>query len=229
MNPTSIEGLRIPALTAEQMREVDRLMSEKYDIKLIQMMENTGVSLVKIARVLMCGSAESRSVIVAAGLDNNGRGGLVAARHLSNWGAAVAVLLPERNLKEVPRIQINIIEKLLIIIKTGNDALRYFQNWYGDIVLDSLVGYGLPGNPRGWIKELIGVINSTNIPIVSLDVPSGLDTTTGDIFDPCVRASATVTLALLKRGFLKTAARNVAGDIYLADIDMPLLFMEKWA
>ena len=87
-----------------------------------------------------------------------------------------------------------------------------------DLVLDCLIGYGLRGNPTGAAADLIRLANSHQAPILALDVPSGLDTATGHAYDPCIRAAATMTLALPKTGLL---AAVTVGKLYLADISIP--------
>ena len=90
-----------------------------------------------------------------------------------------------------------------------------------DLVLDGLIGYSLKGAPRGPSADLINWANKSAAPVLSLDVPSGLDTTTGTVFDPAVRASATMTLALPKQGLFGPGAAAVVGELYLADISVP--------
>ncbi len=88
---------------------------------------------------------------------------------------------------------------------------------------DAILGkYGLTGDPRGPVAGWIERANAANRPILSLDTPSGLDTTTGAPGQPCIRAAATLTLALPKTGLLALSAQPFAGDLYLADIGVPL-------
>jgi NAD(P)H-hydrate epimerase len=90
-----------------------------------------------------------------------------------------------------------------------------------DLVIDGLIGYSLKGAPRGITAELIRWANRSMSPVLSLDAPSGLDTTTGRIFDPVVRAVATMTLALPKEGLRAPRVSSVVGELYLADISVP--------
>lgn len=207
---------KIPSVSTGQMREVDRLMIEEYGIELLQMMENAGRGLAELARRLSGGSVSGKSIMVLSGPGNNGGGGLVAARHLHNWGARVRVVLagdPVR-LRDVPAKQWRIMEKL------GLERMT-FDPRAADLIIDALLGYGLSGDPRPPISGWIETINELGIPILALDAPSGLDTTTGKPGSPCVRASATLTLALPKTGLLASAAGEYVGDLYLADISVP--------
>jgi len=84
-----------------------------------------------------------------------------------------------------------------------------------DLILDAIMGYGLTGNPRGDAAEWIERANGSGRRILALDAPSGLDTTTGTPGQPCVRARATLTLALPKTGLLAGRARPFVGDLYV--------------
>ena len=90
-----------------------------------------------------------------------------------------------------------------------------------DLIVDALIGYSLRGAPRGAAAVLIREANALDAPVLSLDVPSGVDATTGTVYDPAVRATATLTLALPKRGLRTDAAREHVGELYLADIGVP--------
>ncbi len=212
----------IPAITTEQMREVDRLAVAVYGMELIQMMENAGRSLAELSRRMLGHSALHRRVVVAAGHGNNGGGGLAAARHLANWGAAVTVLLesPQR-LSGAPHRQWLALHRLPVDPRAGVAALDFLTAAQADLVLDALIGYGLAGSPRGWPAAVIDVINTRGIPTLALDVPSGLDATRGRAHIPCVKATATMTLALPKTGLLQPEARTFVGRLWLADIGVP--------
>jgi len=182
------------------MREVDRLMIEKYGIQLIQMMENAGLNLAKQVRRFLENSVLGQHLLIASGKGGNGGGGLVAARHLYNWGAKVTVLIEAEDLLyKIPSIQWKTLKTLPLKNKTGEAALQFLSSVKADLVIDALIGYGLDSNPHGWPAKMIKQINMLNIPIVALDVPSGLNATTGEIYEPCIRASATLTLCRYQR------------------------------
>ena len=205
------------AVTAAQMAEVDRLMVETYGILLIQMMENAGRHLAEQARRMLGGHLAGQSVVVLCGAGNNGGGGMVAARHLHNRSAIVfpKVVADPARLTRIPAHQWRILETLGLDRKTDPDLSR------ADLIIDALVGYGLSGDPRGAVAEWIELANASGRQILALDTPSGLDPTTGRPGSPCVRATATLTLALPKAGLLAPAARPYVGDLYLADIGVP--------
>jgi NAD(P)H-hydrate epimerase len=209
----------IPHLTTDQMREVDRLMVEKYGIELVQMMENAGRHLAALARDrFLDGDPEGRDVVLLAGRGGNGGGGFVAARRLHSWGGHVRVLLstPPREYRGVPAHQLAILRALDIQCDHQQEPPPISD---ADLVIDALIGYSLRGDPRGAAASLIRRVNETSTPVLSLDIPSGLDATTGEQKNPTVRAAATLTLALPKAG-LRSAA-GCAGELYLADIGVP--------
>lgn len=226
MTVPAARGL-VPAVTAEQMRHVDRLMAESFAIGLLQMMELAGRNLADLVRWMLGGSVAGRSIIVAAGRGHNGGGGLVAARHLANWGAAVTVLAESSDaLTGVPRQQWDALARLPADVRAGQAAMEHLTAARSDIVVDALIGYGLAGHPRGWTPSVIERLHG-RAPVLALDVPSGLDATTGQPMTPCVRATATMTLALPKTGLLRPSARPYVGTLYLADIGVPAALYQQ--
>lgn len=209
-------GVELPALTAAQMIEVDRLMVERFGIGLEQMMENAGRNLAALARLWLGGRVVGRRISVLCGGGNNGGGGMVAARHLHNWGAQVAVTLAAdpQQLKEAPTRQWSALAALGL-------ERPAFELETSDLILDALLGYGAKGDPRGPIRSWIARANGSHLPILSLDSPSGLDVTTGIPGLPCIVAAATMTLALPKTGLRMPTARQHVGQLYLADIGVP--------
>ncbi|MBI3244677.1 MAG: NAD(P)H-hydrate epimerase [Chloroflexi bacterium] len=207
----------LPSLTTAQMADVDRLMIEEYSILLIQMMENAGRNLAEQARRMLDGQLAGRHIVVLCGAGNNGGGGMVAARHLHNRGASVRVKFvgdPAR-LKDVPAHQWRILQAMDLAKNDDPDLAQ------ADLIIDALIGYGLSGDPRRATAEWIVQANLSGRPILALDTPSGLDATTGVPGSPCIRANATLTLALPKAGLLQVNARHFVGGLYLADISVP--------
>jgi NAD(P)H-hydrate epimerase len=199
------------------MVEVDRLMIEEYQILLIQMMENAGRNLAELTKRQLGGQVAGRSIAILCGAGNNGGGGLAAARHLHNWGAEVSVKLAfdQTRLKEIPAHQWHILEAMGLTSNEEPDLGK------ADLIIDALIGYGLTGDPRQPVAGWIDRANDAGSPILALDAPSGLDTTSGVPGKPCIRAAATLTLALPKTGLLTAQAQSVVGDLYLADISVP--------
>ncbi|MEE8518448.1 MAG: NAD(P)H-hydrate epimerase [Dehalococcoidia bacterium] len=211
----------IPSITTDQMREVDRLMIEVYGISLIQMMENAGRALARLAsRHFFGGDPRNGRVAVLVGPGGNGGGGLVCARNLHNWGANVHAYVgaPVEQMGEVPRQQLSILETLGVPVTMVTTAADLHE---ADLVVDALIGYSLSGAPRGTIASLIRAAQDLGSPVLSLDAPSGVDATTGQVFDPAIRADVTLTLALPKTGLVMESAEANVGELYLADIGVP--------
>lgn len=198
----------LPSLTVDQMREVDRVMVEELGIDLTRMMENAGTHLATLA----VDAFAPRSVCVLVGPAGNGGGGLTAARHLFNRGVKVTVVPSQDagSFAGVPRQQLDILHRMEVAIEP--------EPRQADLVIDALIGYSLSGAPRGRAAELIRWANDAGMPILTLDVPSGLDATTGAAADPCVQATATMTLAMPTTGL---RAPEYVGQLFLADISVP--------
>ncbi len=208
--------MQVPSLSTDQMIEVDRLMIEVYGISLEQMMENAGRALAEMGRTLLEGKVADHRIAVLCGPGNNGGGGMVAARHLHDWGAMVEVALAAdtSDLKDLPRRQWAILERMEV--QRGAPKLDE-----ADLIVDALLGYGAQGNPRPPISDWIERMNAAHRPILSLDAPSGLNTSTGEPGVPCIRAATTLTLALPKTGLLVRGAAPFVGQLFLADISVP--------
>ncbi len=211
----------VPYVSADQMREVDRLAVDEFGITLFQMMENAGRALARLARErFLAGDARGKHVLVLAGSGGNGGGGLVCARNLHNWGAEVRVLattLPER-MGDVPRHQLGILETVGVPTEVASGAERLPE---ADLIVDALIGYSLRGAPSGAAAALVRAANQHRAPVLALDVPTGVDSTTGEVAGDAVRADATLTLALPKTGLRTAAAKEYVGELYLADISIP--------
>jgi len=219
--PTILDQHRVPGLSTMQMIEVDRAMIQDFKIELIQMMENAGRNLADLARSrFLDGDPTGKRVTVLAGGGGNGGGALVAARRLHNWGAAVGVALaqPVTSMTAVPAHQLAILERMGVPVVAAESIASLAA---AECVLDGLIGYSLKGPPRGAAAELIEWANRQNAPVLALDVPSGVDAEKGTIFEPAIRASATMTLALPKSGLFQSGVETHVGELYLADISVP--------
>ncbi|MHB1758099.1 MAG: NAD(P)H-hydrate epimerase [Leptospirillum sp.] len=229
---SKIPADRVPDLTADQMREVDQMMMEELGIDLLQMMELAGSALARLACCMLGGNVRGRHVVVLAGGGNNGGGGLVAARHLSNWGAIVSLVTvgASDRVKPAPQHQTRTARAMgigierLEEIKMEGLASRTAAS---ELILDAVIGYGLSRSPTGLSALAIPFLNLSGKPVLSLDVPSGFDSSMGVAREPCVRAVATLALALPKHGFMSREAREVSGRLYVADIGVPIFLYER--
>ncbi len=207
----------IPTVTRDQMVEVDRSMIEDFGIELLQMMENAGRHLAQLTRDRFLVGKE---VSVLAGTGGNGGGALVAARRLHDWGANVEVGLmrPVDAYDGVPAHQLHIAQKVDIrIVVAEDEPLRDGP----EVILDGMVGYSLRGRPKGAIADAVRWAKAQPAPVLALDIPTGLDATTGETTQLTVKATATMTLALPKAGLAVLGAEEFTGQLYLADIGVP--------
>ena len=214
-------------ITVEQMREVDRLMIEEFKIEIQQMMENAGRNLARLAvRKFLFEQETSKEVIVLVGPGGNGGGAMVAARRLYNWGYPVSVYLSHHREKYigVPGFQMQILKKMGLHIGEVDEQIGSHS---AALIIDGLIGYSLIGSPRHGVAARIEWANNSNVPVLSLDVPSGIESTSGEIFEPAIQAAATLTLALPKTGFQNPGIQNNMGELFVADISVPFGVYER--
>lgn len=205
-------GRDVPAVTADEMRAVDRVAVEEVGLALLQMMENAGRALAWHVRDVR---DREEDVLVVAGNGGNGGGGLACTRHLANRDISVRVVTdrPPGESTGATAHQYEILEEMAVPIATGSGHLSESE---GAVVVDALVGYGLSGELRAPASDYVDAMNDQSGPVVSLDVPSGVDATTGESLGASVTPDRTLTLALPKTGL-----DAVDGDLFLADIGIP--------
>ena len=206
-------------LTREEMAAMDKAATDEFGIDVLVLMENAGLATAGVGREMLGGKVLGRRISVLVGKGNNGGDGLVAARHLRNWGARVVVVLAEKreDIREVPSRQLAAVERMgAEIVRSGSNLSR------SELIIDALLGYSSTGNPRGAAAELVQEANGSGVAILAVDLPSGLDATSGEPGQPCIKAERTVTFGLPKTGFLNPMARRYTGEISLADISIPV-------
>lgn len=218
----------IPTATAAQMAEVDRIMMHDLGVDMLQLMEVAGLAVAEAARRMLGGDVAGSRVLLLAGSGGNGGDALVAARHLVAWGATPVAVLSKRalSLPDVTAKQYRLAMALGVPIREPGDEPPGSNDTY-DLIVDGLLGFSGRGNPRGVIAELIHLANDHPAPVLAIDIPSGLDATTGVVGDPCIHADATVTLVLPKQGFLSPDAREVSGEVTVATIGVPAGVLER--
>ena len=207
------DGIPVPAVTAEQMREVDRVAVETFGLGILQMMENAGRTLAVHALDM---APPGGTVVVVAGGGGNGGGGLACARHLLNRGVPVQVILdcPTAALRGPAAHQWQPLAAAGLSPYPLEEAVSVIGA--ASLIVDALVGYGLRSAPRPRVAYLIEAMNRAPAAVLSLDVPSGVDATTGLAPGAAVQPERILTLALPKTGLAQMDAR-----VYLADIGIP--------
>ncbi len=209
-------------MTSEQMRNVDRRAIEDMGIPGLDLMENAGNSVADFIDNLLV-DYENPSISVICGKGNNGGDGFVAARHLSDMGYAVQCFLlskPEA-LKGDAAVNYNraIANGILVKVIESPDELMLPPNT--DLIVDSIFGTGFKGQIKGLAADIIKKINDLLIPVVSVDCPSGVDASTGEVSTPCVIADYTITFGRPKLGLYFPPGRDYAGVVHTVDIGIP--------
>jgi len=226
-------------LSCKEMQELDRRTIEEYGIPGMVLMENAGRS-VALEALKMLKQPTKATVSVICGTGNNGGDGFVAARHLFNSGVKVKVFylgnLKEAltktgdaitNLKIALKMKIEIKEVSRTPAGTFPPTLRF-----GDVVatprsapphliIDAIFGIGLTRPVEGALKELIESINRSKIPVIAVDVPSGLDCDKGIPLGTAIKATKTITFGAAKVGFRNPLAKKYLGELIVTDISIP--------
>lgn len=207
----------IAYLTAQELAEVDREATEKFGIAVLVLMEKAGLATATLAWQ-MIGQNPNASVVCLIGKGNNGGDGLVAARYLQRWGTKILAVLgaEKEEMRETPAGQLRRAEQEGVTFVGWESAIPRSH-----LIIDALLGYGSKGTPREPVAGLIRWANGSGLPVLAVDLPSGMDATTGGHSDPCIVAKATVTFGFPKTGFLEPGASPFLGELYLADISLP--------
>jgi len=211
-------------LNTEQMRNVDRRAIERFGVPSIVLMENAALAVVD---VIFEHYASIERVAIFCGPGANGGDGLAVARHLENRGVVPVVLIAGDRAKFSgdARINFEICERLNIPIY---DATNYIERAAdADVIVDAIFGTGLNRAPSGAYAEVIRAIDELRIPVVAVDLPSGLNASSGEPFDPCVHAEVTVTFAAPKLCHVFDPAATYCGEIIVADIAIPNVAIDE--
>jgi NAD(P)H-hydrate epimerase len=209
------------SITAEEMRKIER-EATGLGIPLLLLMENAGRAVAEVVLRL-----KPKRVAVLAGTGNNGGDGFVAARHLLAAGVRTKVFLlgdpdavnkkeAKSNMKIFRRIRPNAFSSL----SSSTDLLKIKRQLKKcDVLIDAMLGIGVRGKLREPLRTAVKTLNELTVPVVAVDVPTGVDPTTGRVCDDVVKATITVTFHAVKRGLLK--AKRYAGKVVVAGIGIP--------
>jgi NAD(P)H-hydrate epimerase len=226
--PSKVEGPgeSCPLMSKDQVRAFDAWAINELGIPGLVLMENAGRSCAELIAEKLSG-IDKPKVCIFCGTGNNNGDGFVIARHLLNRGFTVVVVLCG-NLNKVKgdaRANLDILEKLGVPVEKldvdtepdiAGRAANFAQD--ADMIVDAIFGTGLAGELRDEYKRLIEGINALACPILSVDIPSGLDCDTGRPFGAAIRANCTVTFVAVKKGFVLETAQPHTGEIYVASI-----------
>jgi len=222
----------VPALSRENVRNLDQIAMDKYAITGLSLMENAGWNLARETFLEIRAGRLPEPLLILAGRGNNGGDGLVAARHLSSWGVDCRVVMigtdkPSTNdalanfqlasdtgVKIIPTAENDISVCVDLLEKAGS-------------AMDAVLGTGLTGKLRGPSATALTVLANSGLPIIAADTPSGLDANTGEQLGTVPKALVTVTFAAPKLGFAKAA--NITGEVRVADIGVPWIIARQLA
>ena len=211
-------------LTAKTAKKIDTKAKDILGVSTLVLMENAGRRVMEEAIKIL---KDKKSLAIFCGKGNNGGDGFVAARHLLIQDIKPDIFLAG-NINDVQneaRINLDILLKLKQkITEVEEENLCLVKNKISKyaLIIDALLGVGLKGEVRGIFRDLIGIINSSKSYILSVDIPSGLDATTGKVLGCCVKADKTVTFVAKKRGMVLGEGTKYCGRIIVKDLGIPL-------
>ncbi|MDP8229530.1 MAG: NAD(P)H-hydrate epimerase [Candidatus Gorgyraea atricola] len=205
-------------VSVKEMQEMDRKTIEEIGIASIVLMENAGR---KVAE-----EVSAKRVAIFCGTGNNGGDGLVAARHLANKGAEVQVYIIGKisSIKNDPKINLDKLMKIGVAVEEivpRSDLEHQVFEVRPQLLIDAIFGIGLKGEVREPARSIIADLNKRNIPILSIDVPSGLNADTGEVLGEAIRATKTVTMQFPKKGFYINKGPEHTGEVIVVDIGIP--------
>jgi NAD(P)H-hydrate epimerase len=207
-------------LTRAQVRAVDRIAIEVYQIPGILLMENAARGFTdELFRSLPL--AVLAHPLILCGGGNNGGDGLAIARHLHNRGCDVTIALTIDPTRYTGDALINWRITQAMRLRTTTATPEFIGTSPATLLIDAIFGTGLTTAPRAETHEVIEAINRSDKPTIAVDLPSGLDCDTGQPLGPCVRATRTITFAAEKTGFTASGAAHWLGPVTLVDIGCP--------
>lgn len=219
-------------LKAEEMKRIDQKASLEYGIPSIVLMENAGIRTVEVI-MEMLEEIEDKKIVVVAGKGNNGGDGLVIARQLINGGARVVVFVMGETGQFTPDTRINyeILQKMKAEVYPlcSNEDIDKFVNSLldADLIVDSIYGIGFKGKLGEFELEVVNIINKRGVPVIAVDIPSGVEADTGKVHNTAVKAYHTVTFAAPKLGHFLEPGQDFVGNLTVADISIPRFLLAQ--
>ncbi len=212
-------------MTRDEVRAFDTWAINTVGISGVVLMENAGRSCAKLIKEKLASAAEPK-VCIFCGTGNNGGDGYVIARHMVNDDIEVCVVIcgSREKIKGDAKINLEIIEKMGLRIEQLDIADNHLPDKVAGFakgcvfLVDSLFGTGLKGTLSDEYVRLIEAINAQALPIIAVDIPSGLECDTGRPLGAAVKAEATVTFVALKKGFTFDSATPYTGQVFVASI-----------
>jgi len=214
----------LPILTSDEMRTVDTNYIKNIGIPSTVLMERAGIGIALFVNNLIETEGLDGDITVIAGRGNNAGDAFVTARYLHEAGFTVNIIMTsdEKDLSKDAHVNFNLIKSRanINIVKSNDNWKRMLKN--STIVIDGLLGTGAKAGLKGIMAEIADFLEDSPIYVVSIDLPSGLDATTGEISGRCIRADATITLGFPKLGLFAPSACDFIGNIYLHPLGYPI-------
>lgn len=209
-------------LTREGARAIDRAFEKRLGLSAELLMENAGRA-VAVETDRLARRRRAERVLVLAGAGNNGADGAVAARHLAgDWSVELLTVCGRGALRGLSRLQVDRARAcgVKVAVLRTVESLRA-RGRARVVVVDALFGVGLDRPVEGFLRRVIEALNELGVPVVAVDVPSGLDPDTGVPLGCAVHATLTVTFVGSKIGFRAPAARRYTGRVVVCGIGAP--------
>jgi ADP-dependent NAD(P)H-hydrate dehydratase / NAD(P)H-hydrate epimerase len=215
----------LPVLTAAEMRAADRATIDEVGLPGALLMENAGAAVAAAALARYPGA---RRAVVVCGKGNNGGDGFVVARRLRHLGATAILVGRREDVGGDARLHLLAHERSGgVLLEAGAEGAwpaAEARLGAADLVIDALLGTGLDQEPRALARQAIASMRSAadrGVPVVAVDLPSGVPSDSGQVAWPTVRADLTVTFAAAKLGHVLPPACDLVGDLIVADIGIP--------
>jgi len=204
-------------VTAQEMQEIDRKTIRKFRVSSHVLMERAGVAVAKRAQELF----ERKKTIVLAGGGSNGGDGLVVARELFNaqWNVKVLLLIKEDKLSPDCLLQLRIAKRMGVPVEFRTGITE--KDLHGAVVVDAMLGTGLNKDIEGAMARVLRFLNDSGSPVISVDIPSGISSDSGQVMGVAVKAAYTVTFGLPKRGHLLYPGADYTGRLFIENIGFP--------
>ncbi len=208
-------------VTVSEIREMDRLTIEA-GLPGLLLMEHAGMAVADRAVEILQESGGER-IAVFCGKGNNGGDGFTAARLLaqSGWRVTVFMTCAPADIRGDASVQFTAMQtqEVEIVALENQPGLENIPSF--DLIIDALLGTGIKGEVTGFTADLIDLINRSGAFVLSVDIPSGLQSDSGRFEGACIEADATVTFGKLKRGLVLSSGRELSGVVDVADIGIP--------
>lgn len=207
-------------LSREQVRELDRRAVEEYGVPGIVLMENAGRGC---AELLMRLNPDRLPTVILCGPGNNGGDGFVIARHLDNAGWPMMALAGADTYQGDAKVNFDVLERTRWNTVGAFEKLPA-RHW----VVDAYFGTGLTRPLEGTHARMAQVLNERDLPVLAVDIPSGLDCDTGEPLGAVIRATHTATFVAPKLGFRNPNAKAFTGEVHVIDIGAPRVLVDSY-